>query len=44
MEEITEHIDIDYTREEEDNLEDYYLQDIWLLMVTIKYHLMQINK
>ena len=35
MEEITEKIDIDGAREEEDNVEDYYLQDIWLVMVTI---------
>ena len=35
MEDITEQMDIDGAREEEYNVGDYYLQDIWLVMVTI---------
>ena len=35
MDEITEQMDIDGTREEEDIAADYSLQDIWVVMVII---------
>ena len=35
MEEIMEQMEIDSAKEEEDNMENYSLQDIWLVMVTI---------
>ena len=35
MDEITEQLDIDGAREEEDSVADYSLQDIQLVMVTI---------
>ena len=35
MDKIIEQMDIDGAREEEDIASDYYLQDIWLVMVTI---------
>ena len=35
MDEITEQIENGGAWEEEDNVEDYSLQDIWLVMVTM---------
>ena len=37
-------MEIDGTREEENIVADYSLQDIWLLMVTIWYNLTKLNQ
>ena len=39
MEYIAEQMEIDGARDEEDNMEDYSLQDILIVMVTIKFNL-----
>ena len=44
MNRITEQIDIGGAREEEEIANDYFLQDIWLVMVIIYYNLMELNK
>ena len=40
MEYTTEQIKIDGAWEDEGNMGDYSLQDLWLVIVTIKYYLM----
>ena len=44
MDEITEQIEIDGAREEENIAADYSLQDISIVMVTTQYNLMKLNK